>query len=211
MSSSRLLSAKASIRAAAEFAGLWRGQTVVCLASGPSLTPGDVATVQMSGHVVIAVNCTFRVAPWAAVLYAMDRGFWQHYLPEIERTFSGARVGMHLMPARYRLATMKGVSGFRPYNNSGAGAISLAQYGGASRVLMLGYDLQHTGGRAHHHADHPRPLGNARQTSVDRWLVRFGELRKRLDSAGVEYVNCSRATALDWPRMTIEEALRERG
>lgn len=211
MSSSRLPSAKASIRAAAEFAGLWRGQTVVCLASGPSLTPGDVATVQMSGHVVIAVNCTFRVAPWAAVLYAMDRGFWQHYLPEIERTFSGARVGMHLMPARYRLATMKGVSGFRPYNNSGAGAISLAQYGGASRVVMLGYDLQHTGGRAHHHADHPRPLGNARQTSVDRWLVRFGELRTRLDAAGVEYVNCSRATALDWPRMTIEEALRARG
>ena len=211
MSSSRLPSAKASIRAAAEFAGLWRGQTVVCLASGPSLTPGDVATVQMSGHVVIAVNCTFRVAPWAAVLYAMDRGFWQHYLPEIERTFAGARVGMHLMPVRYRLAAMKGVSGFRPYNNSGAGAISLAQYGGASRVLMLGYDLQHTGGRAHHHADHPRPLGNARQTSVDRWVLRFGELRKRLDSAGVEYVNCSRATALDWPRMTIEEALRARG
>jgi len=76
---------------------------------------------------------------------------------------------------------------------------------------MLGYDLQHTGGRAHHHADHPRPLGNARQTSVDRWLVRFSELRTRLDAAGVEYVNCSRATALDWPRMTIEEALRARG
>ena len=148
MSSSRLPSAKASIRAAAEFAGLWRGQTVVCLASGPSLTPGDVATVQMSGHVVIAVNCTFRVAPWAAVLYAMDRGFWQHYLPEIERTFSGARVGMHLMPARYRLATMKGVSGFRPYNNSGAGAISLAQYGGASRVVRT--ILDHSATRVRH-------------------------------------------------------------
>lgn len=208
MSSLRLPSAKASIRAAAELAGRWRGQTVVCLASGPSLTPDDVETVRMSGHVAIAVNCTFRAAPWAAVLYAMDRGFWQHYLPEIERTFSGARVGLGLMPARYRLAAMKGASGFRPYNNSGAGAISLAQYGGASRVVMLGYDLQHTGGRAHHHADHPRPLGNARQTSVDRWVLRFGELRTRLDAAGVEYVNCSRATALDWPRMTIEEALR---
>ncbi|MBP9035946.1 MAG: hypothetical protein KBG29_18780 [Pseudomonadales bacterium] len=208
MSSSRLPSAKASIRAAGEFAGRWRGQTVVCLASGPSLTADDVEAVRLSGHPAIVVNCTFRAAPWAQVLYGMDRSFWQHYLPEIERTFAGTRVGVHLMPARYRCAAMKGVAGFRPYNNSGAGAISLAQYGGATRILMLGYDLQHTGGRAHHHEDHPRPLGNARATSVDRWVVRFAELRTRLDTAGVEYWNCTRETALDWPRMTIEEALR---
>jgi len=167
-----------------------------------------VEAVRLSGHPAIVVNCTFRAAPWAQVLYGMDRSFWQHYLPEIERTFAGTRVGVHLMPARYRCAAMKGVAGFRPYNNSGAGAISLAQYGGATRILMLGYDLQHTGGRAHHHEDHPRPLGNARATSVDRWVVRFAELRTRLDTAGVEYWNCTRETALDWPRMTIEEALR---
>ena len=133
MSSSRLPSAKASIRAAGEFAGRWRGQTVVCLASGPSLTADDVEAVRLSGHPAIVVNCTFRAAPWAQVLYGMDRSFWQHYLPEIERTFAGTRVGVHLMPARYRCAAMKGVAGFRPYNNSGAGAISLA----LSRALVL--------------------------------------------------------------------------
>ena len=57
MSSSRLPSAKASIRAAGEFAGRWRGQTVVCLASGPSLTADDVEAVRLSGHPAIVVNC----------------------------------------------------------------------------------------------------------------------------------------------------------
>ena len=51
------------------------GGTVVCLASGPSLTTEDVAYVR-GRATVIAVNDAVRLAPWADVLYSNDSTWW---------------------------------------------------------------------------------------------------------------------------------------
>src|SRR5690606_36428084 len=94
--------------------GRWR--TVVCIASGPSLTADDVETVRRwrqeaqgehagagqdasaggpdrewaGGPVgVVVTNTTFRAAPWADVLYAMDRAWWLRYLDEVRKAFTG--------------------------------------------------------------------------------------------------------------------------
>lgn len=175
---------------------------MVCIASGPSLTAEDCERVR--GLPVIVTNSTFRLVPWADVLYAMDAAWWRVHIKEVEKSFPGERVCAVLLPSRFGAGCMKSF-GFRPYNNSGAGAISLALYGGASRVLLLGYDQQHTGGRTHWHGDHPRGLGNA--GGFLRWADSYRQLRERMDKAGIAYLNCSRATALDWPRATLDEAL----
>ena len=57
----------------------WRGRTVVCIASGPSLTAEDCELVRESGCPVIVTNTTFRLCPWADMLYAFDRPWWNHY------------------------------------------------------------------------------------------------------------------------------------
>lgn len=64
--------------------------TVVCLASGPSLTADDVAYVRGKATVV-AVNDAIRLAPWADVLVSVDQIWWaRHY--RAMRRFPGLKV-----------------------------------------------------------------------------------------------------------------------
>jgi hypothetical protein len=81
----------------------------------------------------------------------------------------------------------------------------MAAHMGAKRVILLGYDCQHTGGKAHWHGDHPSHLGNA--SAMDQWIVSFGQLAARLKC---EVLNATRETALEcWPRVDLEKALSE--
>lgn len=60
---------------------IWRGQTVVCIATGPSLTPEQVALVERwraaGGCRAIAINDAYLYAPWADALYFADVRWWQ--------------------------------------------------------------------------------------------------------------------------------------
>ncbi len=71
-------------------------------------------------------------------------------------------------------------------------------------MILLGYDCQLTGGRAHWHVDHPGGLGNA--GSVAKWPAQFAELAARL--SGADVVNASRQTGLEvFPRSDLADAL----
>ncbi|HGN1626669.1 TPA: hypothetical protein ACKRMI_000040 [Pseudomonas aeruginosa] len=146
---------------------------------------------------MIVTNTTFRLCPWADVLYAMDAAWWQVHGDEAASAFGGDRCAP---------LTFKGVKKvrFQQFQNSGAGAASLAAFWGARRIILLGYDCQKTGGRAHWHGDHPAALGNA--GSVGKWPAQFRQLAAHL--AGLEVINCSRETALEaFPRRPLEEVL----
>lgn len=179
---------------------------VACLASGPSLTAEDCETVRAwrergPQRAVIVVNTTFRLAPWADVLYAMDASWWNAHIDEARRTFRGRMVN----PWR----EMRGVERvkFEHRRNSGAGAISLAAHWGARRIVLLGYDCQRTGGKTHWHGDHPRGLGNA--GTIDRWPAIFARLAKSL-AGRVTVINATRDTALTcFERQPLAEALKE--
>lgn len=178
-------------------------RTIVCIASGPSLTAADCALVRASQAFTIVVNTSFRLAPWADVLYAGDREWWHHHGAEALAVCAGARWTASLDATerhgvRHREA--------RDFENSGYQAIELAvlEYG-ARRVVLLGYDMQHTGGRRHWHADHPAGMPNADEAA--QWPARFSELPARF--AHVEFVNASRATALTcFRRADLAQALR---
>jgi hypothetical protein len=64
---------------------------VVCIASGPSLTAEDVERVRAAGHPVIVTNTTFRLAPWADVLFGMDSKWWKEYHKEVDSVFTGRK------------------------------------------------------------------------------------------------------------------------
>lgn len=152
---------------------------------------------------MIVANTTFRIAPWADALFAMDRAWWEEHFAEVSADFVGQRFTCNPLPARYGVTKLSKPA-YNAHGNSGAGCVSLAALGGAGRVLMLGFDCQHTGGMSHWHGNHPRSLGNAGQ--VDRWPAKFRELQRSIGN--VEVINASRVTALDvFPRMTLEDAL----
>jgi len=146
------------------------------------------------------VNTTFRMAPWADALYAMDRAWWREHIAEVRETFRGA-----LWAPCAGLAGVKRIRFHRQTpRNSGAGAIALAAQMGAERIVLLGYDAQKTDGRAHWHGDHPKGLGNA--GSVAKWPEQFRALVGSL--RGAQVINASRATALTcFPRASLEDAL----
>lgn len=164
-------------------------RTVVCIASGPSLTADDCELVRRSGLFTIVVNTTFRMAPWAHVLYAGDRQWWNHYGSEAKEVFSDCWTASIDSAERFGIRRFEA----RDFENSGYQAIEVAiLHYQASRVILLGYDMQHTGGRRHHHADHPQPMENA--DAVDDWPARFIDLRDKFHQ--IEIINATRVTAL---------------
>lgn len=134
----------------------------------------------------------------------MDKVWWDKYIAEVKEVFRGQRVSTCHYPSRDALVVRLGGT-FVSGGNSGAGALSLALTGGARRVLLLGYDCQRTGGRTHHHGDHPRGLGNA--GSMGKWPAQFASLKIPEDRV---VLNCSRATALTcFPRANLDAALAD--
>ena len=184
----------------------WKEKTVVCIASGPSLTPQDCDLVFRAGLPTIVTNTTFRLAPWAHVLIGFDAKWWTTYLREIRETFRGECITC-------AAARLDGVTSlatefwFRPFGNSGAAAVSLAIAANAQRVIMVGYDAQKApDGRAHWHADHPAPLSNAK--SIANWPNKFDRLANYASKQRVEVINASRASALkQFPRADLEAVL----
>lgn len=182
----------------------------VCIASGPSLTEDDVARVRewrTEGRIVVVTNSTFRIAPWADWLYAMDRKWWEIHLPEIRKTFQGKLVTNNSHAKSLGVMHVNElVKRFNPCQNSGAAAISFAVRLGATRVVMLGYDCGIPKGKpSHWHGDHPRPLGNC--GSQRRWPAQFQKLRDLYKAA--EIVNASRASMLSvFPKVPLEQALQ---
>lgn len=190
------------------------GGTVVCLGCGPSLTAADVDYCRGKAT-VIAVNDAHRLAPWADVLYSSDQRWWEHYrgVPE----FKGLRFGVApLRPAAgWGVVVLKNTgdagieplaTGLRTGRNSGAAAINLAVHLGAKRVVLLGYDMGRTNGKAHWFGEHPEKLRAA--SPFGTFIAMFERMVGPLEQLGVEVVNCSRTTALEcFPRALLEQTL----
>jgi len=184
----------------------WRGQTVVCIASGPSLTPEDCAAVRAAGVPAIVTNTTFRLCPWADMLVGFDSLWWRQYVAEVRATFAG-RMYCHAGPGAFRGVEWPGLlPGYRPFGNSGAMAAVMAIVCGSRDVVLLGYDCQATGGRVHHHDDHPAPLRNA--DTMPKWPRQFERLAVYARAKGASVRNATPGTALEaFPRIALQDAI----
>jgi len=185
---------------------LWRGCEVVILASGESLSTEQCEQVYVwrgadtANRKVVAINTTFRRAPWADVIYACDSPWWDKYIGEVRLSCSGsmwtqdevafARYGIHRIRSRKceGLSTQPGI--IHQGENSGYQCIGLAQQAGAKKIYLLGFDMR--GG--HWHGDHPGGL--KKQNQYDRWLSKFPALATGCSKAGVAVINCTPDSAL---------------
>lgn len=196
----------------ASVARLWPGATLVCLGSGPSLTPEDVESVRGRAR-VIAINSSWQLAPWADALYACDARWWKwnsgvptfrglkYSIDPAAATWPGVLV---LANAGY-LGLEPEPSGLRTGRNSGFQAIGLAVHFGASRILLLGYDMGLAAdGREYWHAPHPEN----HQSPYPQMIEAFDSLVEPLAALGVSVVNCSRRTNLKtFPIARLEDEL----
>lgn len=194
----------------------WPGETVVILATGPSLTQEDVDYCRGKAR-VIAINDAYTVCPWADALYGTDARWWHwhkgapgftgpkwsldhsqwvnyraHY-PDVQRLRNTGPDGLEHVP-----------TGLKNGRNSGYAAINLAYLYGATRLVLLGYDMGTAKGKSHFFGEHP----NKQPSPYSQFKQRFESLVKPLAKRGVEVINCSRRTALTaFPTGELQKAL----
>ena len=194
---------------------LWPGETVVCLGGGPSLTAHQVAAARWQAR-IIAINDSYRLAPWADVLYACDARWWDWH--DGAPSFAGLKVSQDAKLSEthpdVRLLAPTGIDGFDPHpgnirtgKNGGYQAIHLAAHMGAAKIVLLGYDMQPTGGRTHWHEGHP--VRTRPEVYGETMLPRFATLAAPLAKLGVRVVNATPGSALDaFPRTSLARALK---
>ncbi len=202
----------------------WSGETCAILAGGPSLRDFDASVLRNVR--VITINDSWRLAPWADAMYFCDQRWWclqqssrtawkDRYVETVKAggwvTISkgfethdyvrhltrGAALGLETNPKL--LATG---------NNSGFQAINLAYHFGASKIVLLGYDMKVAGKRTHWHDEERAPAANFQSHCERHFLPCFQSLVRPLRDAGVEVINATPGSALTlWPNLPLEEAL----
>lgn len=183
----------------------WTGRTVVCIASGPSLTKEDCEAVHRSGHVTVVTNSTFRLCPWADVLFAHDSRWWRANPDAMQ--FMGRKISGSSLARNLGVESVFCSNWISARGNSGASAIAIAVAGNAAKIVLLGFDCSFDGDRKHWHADHPHGMSNCQ--SINSWPRQFGIAAKLAAKAGVPVVNASRRTALTcFERGELEAALQ---
>jgi len=184
-----------------------RGEFWVIMGSGPSLCAGDAAYVRGKARVMV-INTSFRMAPWADVLYTNDHDWLGIFLRELYGGFNGeiwcghpqlAGVeGIHHIPFDKTAVGLKPQPGHIAWGmNSGGAGLSLAcNHFAACAVVLLGFDQQWTDGQPRWHGAHPEGLQN-QKPGFHRWAVWFRQAAADAAAAGIEIINCSRETSLD--------------
>lgn len=195
--------------------------TVVCAATGPSFSRAQAVAIQSAqitqGYRVIAINDAYRLLNNADVLYACDGRWWDVHLLAIRKAgFAGelwtqdtrampgyfgaggshvrsALPGLHWINSKPAPGLGRGL--IHQGKNSGYQAINLAYLFGASRIILVGYDMQRTGGAAHFFGEHPSTL--SREIPFDIFLKYFGPLAIDLKQAGVDVINSTEGGALE--------------
>ncbi len=186
----------------------------VLVGSGPSLIQEDIDLARDRARVMV-INDNYRRAIWADYLYAADLMWWHNHYDLVNEYFQGELWTQDADAVKLydRLNYIESIEGvglskdpaiIHQGSLSGYQAINLVYHWGAKVILLLGYDMQKTGGQGHWFGDHKGRMNNA--SSYGQWNHWF----QSIDPAeyGIRIVNCSRQTALDnFPRMPIGEAL----
>ena len=195
---------------------------MVVAASGPSLSRSQAEAVQRSGLPSIAVNDAYRLLPFADVLYACDERWWNHHhgVPD----FKGEKWSSHSLDEKNRhndkrqcsekyglmLAAGRDQVGFcfepdviHYGSNSGFQAVNLALQFGATRIILIGFDM----GGTHFFGPHPAGLRNT--NSFTNFIAAFDRAAKKLPDH-ITIQNATPGSALRcFKRIDLDDALSD--
>lgn len=163
--------------------------------------------------------------PWAQVLYACDAVWWSVHCGA--EGFKGEKWSSHSVTGRCRhndktdaarrwgLKLIEGRDApgfcFEPGmihygSNSGFQAVNLAMAMGATRVILVGFNMGTVSGKRHFFGDHPAGLRNA--GSYNNFLKAFDKAAKLLPPH-ITILNATPDSALNcFPKVDLNDALR---
>lgn len=186
--------------------------TIVIIASGPSLTRSDVALCEQAGYPLLGINNAYQMTDKLSIHYACEKKWWnKHYdftpdchkfsleqtqFPDVKALQNDGIYGLsHEWPR------------IRTGQNGGYQAINLAYLFGYKTLILLGYDMQETNGQVHWHELHAG-LNNPGRHNFIMWRNNFNLLAQELESVSIEILNATRQTALEcFQCVTLEDVL----
>lgn len=204
---------------------LWPRETVLLMATGPSLHQQDVDAVAAATagparkSKLMVVGEAWRAAPHADVLYHADRAWWDAYAGA--PAFPGLAVtqdanGGLACADRYGLSVVTsakapGISTdpavLNRGWNSGFQALQLAIHLGAARIILLGFDMKKAPDGRKSWAQN-RPAQLVRHSPYDLFVRAFHDAAPQVAGAGVEVLNATRDTALQcFARVDLQDVL----
>lgn len=200
----------------------WKNEAIAIVASGPSTKASGVD--QLRGRVrVIAIKENVDLCPWADVVYGCDAPWWKsrHGVPDykgikvaFDTRLSGRFPDINLIRIEKEvdriLVDEPGVVGSG--GNSGFQALNLGLQFGATKILLVGFDMNDR--NLGHWYGRNRGMGRSNPTEDNfrRWRAAFERAAPDLKGMGVDVVNASPVSALTCFRcQTIEKTLTEWG
>lgn len=185
--------------------------TVCVMASGPSMCQKDADLVGQwrdgESKQALAINNTFKLAPYADHIYACDQRWWDYYYESVKSLCSRATLWTYYdtTAMKYGIRQAK-IPAKKTGGNSGTQAARMAITElHAVRLILLGYDMQ---GSSHWHGSHPKGWPNPNDSLAKSWRVHTQRLASEFPT--VDVINASRETAIPdgvIRRMDLETAL----
>lgn len=173
--------------------------TWALLAPGPSATAEDAERARAAGIPLGAITSAFELAPWADFIAATDGGWWRKY-PEAMR-LPGSKYTMHNVRHVERVK----VPGYVAVN-SGVLALECAKRAGATRILLVGFDMH----GSHFFGPYRNGLSNTTETRRRMHLSQY--TRWARNNRAVEVINCTEGSALTcFPMARLDEYLQDAG
>lgn len=193
-------------------------KTIAIVASGPSLTLGDVQYAAKRADLLV-INDNYRLAPNARWLYACDGDWWDYHIAEVRDVFKGelwtqdagaaARHGLNLIPSAKRDGLSTDPTVIHQGHNSGYQAINLAYHFGATRCVLLGFNGAPVNGKRHWFGDHPPALMQTSEAGFADMRASFQTIPLQLESLGLEILNCTPGTAIEaFPVAKLKDAFK---
>lgn len=196
----------------------WSGQTCVIVASGPSAKQANLEAARDKVRVIV-INTSWRLAPWADVLYACDGRWWMQN-PDAAKNFRGLLISQDAVARRHHpnvrlivctrkcnhlLMEQPGVIGWG--GNGGFHALNLAAQFHVKRIVLVGFDMRLDRG-LHWHGKHPPGMNNPAQKQIDNWRKAVDGIAPEFTTLGIDVINASPVSALTaYPKMSLEDAL----
>jgi hypothetical protein len=159
----------------------WEGQTVVICASGPSAAEVDLE-LAIGRAKFVAINNSWRLAPWADALYGCDVQWWDHHSGCQEFKVPLKICADHRIRDRPKswgvsfLHCDRSGDAFELNEigrvgwggNSGYSCLNLVAQLKPKKILLIGYDMSKAWG-AHWHEPHTGNLSNPSNINIERW------------------------------------------
>ena len=186
------------------------------MATGPSLTEEVIEYVRehKGDHVVFGCNDVYKVCDFMDVHYACDTRWWSHNGEDFRKKFPEQESWTQCKTSapKYNLLWTNGKhdNGLSTNpeiihfgSNSGYQMLNIAFLMGCNKFILLGYNMQHFGGKSHFFGDHGGGMNN--KSPYPSFLQKFKTIQQPIKKL---IVNCTDNSALkEFRQSTLEEEL----